>query len=171
MPVATLEEFISKRERYAAEVSSEIGLLQVGSAAGVRAKGASWKLRGLTGIATKALLDQQALVQVPANLRAQISELYQQIAPTVASAFTRFMVPCGDRAFDNWPEFTGFSKSMLTLGFRPAGETGYKAVLANLAPYAWYVHRGRAGKSWIFNAGEGAAKRIEWQIQNSGGGV
>ncbi len=146
------EKFQSRREQY----------LEV---AGVRPKFqrvASWH-EGAPAIRKPS---KSAGIRVDPSHARDIAELIETAAPAVAAAFTRHLVPVADFAQREWPEDSGFSKSLLGLDFVAlAGGGEFAGRVTNIAPYSWYIQSPRSVVlELIFKPGEEAARRIEADI-------
>lgn len=128
---------------------------------------ARWHLGGLRiDLPTR---DRLAAIQVDPDLSRLAVELIEAVAPAVANAFTRHLVPVAEFAFDNWPVDSGFSKSLLGLEFS-IGDDGFtfRGTLVNRAPYAFFIKSPRSVvQELIFKPGREAAERIATDIADT----
>lgn len=66
--------------------------------------------------------------------------LLDSLAPAVAHAFTRRVIPLAEHAIEQWPVKSGESRDGLVLGFKYDDKSGdASAMFYGAAPYTWYV--------------------------------
>lgn len=66
--------------------------------------------------------------------------LLDRLAPSVAHAFTKRVIPLAEHAIEQWPVKTGESRDGLVLGFKYDERSGEaSALFYGAAPYTWYV--------------------------------
>lgn len=121
---------------------------------------AKWNLGGFR-IQTP-VKDRLALVQVDPKLTEMVIGLMEQIAPSMADAYTRHLVPVAESALDSWPVLSGFSKSLLGIEFTVSQDgLTFIGAISNRAPYALFIKSPMSVASQlIWKPGAEAAERI-----------
>lgn len=139
---------------------------QVASSRSAVRKRAQWEERGQRYMRGHGGVRPGQLVSVDPALQQKVLGLMAQVAPTLAAAFERHLVPVAERAWDAWPVLTGLSKSLLTLEFQvEGGGSRFRGSIRNRAPYAVFIGhdrytKGAVVRDLVWGPGEAAAKEI-----------
>lgn len=110
----------------------------------------------------KPIVDKRLLIQVDPALTQKVIELMESVAPAMADAFNRHLVPVADNAFNQWPVLSGFSKSLLGLEFivSPDG-LSFTGAITNRAPYSLFIRSPlQVVRGLVWDPGAIAADRI-----------
>ena len=119
---------------------------------------ANWKVKAPQYMRAAKPGNPRALVQPPSDLNPDIADLLEKIATTHAASMDDEFSAVMGAAFENWPVYSGLSKSLLNLQYE-ADADGLIAVLSSNAPYTSYI-AGKPAKRWIRDPGIEAGKRV-----------
>ena len=127
-------------------------------------KQALWKNRGAHYLRGTNFRSDATITVDPASQR-QILSLIGDVAPSIAAAFVKNLVPLAERAQREWPVKTGLSQALVSLEFTvtPDGKS-FIGEVRNRAPYAFFINRARTVKSLIFEPGERVARVMATEL-------
>lgn len=84
------------------------------------------------------------MIRIDPATQRTFQQLIEDVAPAVADALNRHLVPVAQRAFDRWPVASGVSRSLLYLTFTPSSDgSALVASLGDRAPYAHLIFKGK----------------------------
>lgn len=127
-------------------------------------KQARWQNRGAHYLRGTAFRSDAKITVDPASQR-KILGLLGDVAPSIAAAFQKNLVPLAERAQREWPVKTGLSQALVSLEFTVAPDgKSFIGELRNRAPYAFYINKARTVKALIFEPGARAARVMATEL-------
>ncbi len=123
-----------------------------------------WEAKGKRYLRGTTLpFDKQGMVRVDERLQEKVLDLMNQVAPDVAEAFEKEVVPVAERAVDKWPVDTGLSRALISLRFSATDST-LTGTLRSRAPYTVFINKGQTWRSLLDRPWKAATSRVEARI-------
>ena len=109
-------------------------------------------------------ISQRGSIRVDPDINKTVAEFIKRLAPTVARAFNDHFLPYAREEYNNWPHYSGKSKSMLDVEYNiKGGGAELSCSFVSRAEYTRWIWRGQLVRE-LYDYGKKAADKIADQL-------